>query len=257
LPLTPFGHGGCKLLAGVFPVFFDATWYYAHSLIPAGKPAWGSDMVVRFAKRVVRAIKRLFPLHPLHVALFAFICIVFDRIALYNDPSFLSTLPGWVIDSYSIFFIVCSIAYAGFAVLKTVENLYGFQLTSPGATYPLKAIIDRVLSPAPFSPIQTVSTAVLSYLITIYAFAMIYESMGKGAATQFNVTLDLTSSIYFSIATIATVGYGDIVATTSHSRQLVSVEILFGVAYQIFFFSIIAGLIKRETTKPPADDYAW
>jgi hypothetical protein len=60
--------------------------------------------------------------------------------------------------------------------------------------------------------------------------------------------------MYFSIVTIATVGYGEILANGRLARTLVSFEILVGVAYQVFFFSVIAGLIRREPSKPVTDD---
>ena len=117
-----------------------------------------------------------------------------------------------------------------------------------------RRLSDRLISPAPLTPGQTVGIAVTSYLLTIYAFALVYESIAATNPHRFNVPLDLDSSMYFSIVTIATVGYGDILANGRLARTLVSFEILVGVAYQVFFFSVIAGLIRREPSKPVTDD---
>jgi hypothetical protein len=48
---------------------------------------------------------------------------------------------------------------------------------------------------------------------------------------------------------MATVGYGEIFAQTDWARALVSAEILLGVAYQVFFFSIVASFIRES--RPP------
>ena len=52
--------------------------------------------------------------------------------------------------------------------------------------------------------------------------------------------LDLADAIYFSIVTISTIGYGDIVATTSAARTLAALEIIAGVVLFLFAFAEIA-----------------
>ena len=52
--------------------------------------------------------------------------------------------------------------------------------------------------------------------------------------------LGLADAIYFSIVTISTIGYGDIVATTSAARTLASIEIIAGVVLFLFAFAEIA-----------------
>jgi voltage-gated potassium channel len=52
--------------------------------------------------------------------------------------------------------------------------------------------------------------------------------------------------VYFSIVTMATVGYGDIVPKTIVAKVLVLTEILLGVGYSIFFFSIISSFMRER-----------
>ena len=106
--------------------------------------------------------------------------------------------------------------------------------------------MNLVVSESKMTPWQTVIAAVTSYFLTIYVFALLYESLSAANPQRFNVALELSTSLYFSVVTIATVGYGDILANGRFARSLVSIEILVGVGYQIFFFSIIAGQIRRE-----------
>jgi Ion channel. len=58
--------------------------------------------------------------------------------------------------------------------------------------------------------------------------------------------LDLIGGIYFSVITIATVGFGDIVPVSSAARLMVVGEVLLGVAYAVFFFSIIAAFLREK-----------
>ena len=52
--------------------------------------------------------------------------------------------------------------------------------------------------------------------------------------------LGLADAIYFSIVTISTIGYGDIVATSSAARTLAALEIIAGVVLFLFAFAEIA-----------------
>lgn len=53
------------------------------------------------------------------------------------------------------------------------------------------------------------------------------------------------TAIYFSVVTIATVGYGDITPKSGPSRLLVSLEIVIGVAFTIVLFSIAATFVRE------------
>jgi len=72
--------------------------------------------------------------------------------------------------------------------------------------------------------------------------------------------LDLANAIYFSIVTISTIGYGDIVATTSAARTLTAIEIITGVVLFLFAFAEIAAYdpeaeqaLAGDTEKAPDD----
>jgi hypothetical protein len=95
-----------------------------------------------------------------------------------------------------------------------------------------------------------VYSAAFAYVSTIYAFALTYRILSKSDTGCFKETIgDIVTALYFSVITIATVGYGDIVPKTKLAKALVSAEVLIGVAYSIFFFSIIAGFIKESQTR--------
>ena len=58
--------------------------------------------------------------------------------------------------------------------------------------------------------------------------------------------------VYFSITTITTLGYGDIVPRTPLTRSLAMCEVLTGVAYLAVVLSVLVGMLgKREPSTPP------
>lgn len=86
-----------------------------------------------------------------------------------------------------------------------------------------------------------------SYGTTIYLFAAIFKVISNFERNAFNPAIEgLGTASYFSITTIATVGYGDIVPVTAWARFAVSTEILIGIAYVVFFLSIVAGFLREE-----------
>jgi voltage-gated potassium channel len=93
------------------------------------------------------------------------------------------------------------------------------------------------------SKINVLLSTVWAYVMTIYGFALVYLSFRTGEPFTQPIT-SLTTAIYFSITTISTVGYGDFAPKSDGARIVVSTEILAGVAYSVFFFSIIAGFIR-------------
>ena len=68
----------------------------------------------------------------------------------------------------------------------------------------------------------------LSVFIVLFlvAFATIYLSMSHASKSTFSEPLDHTSSLYFTVTVFATVGFGDITATTDLTRVVVTVQMI-------------------------------
>ncbi len=85
------------------------------------------------------------------------------------------------------------------------------------------------------------------YLYFAYAFALADIVVSKINRTAFNVgELSLGAGIYFSITTIATVGYGDIVPVSATARLLAVSEILVGLLFAVLVFSALASYLRDE-----------
>jgi voltage-gated potassium channel len=83
------------------------------------------------------------------------------------------------------------------------------------------------------------------YALLVVVFACLYRIADLSAATpQFTIHADPTrisfvDALYFSIATITTLGFGDIAPTSSLVRAITSLEVVSGLLMLLFGFSEI------------------
>lgn len=83
------------------------------------------------------------------------------------------------------------------------------------------------------------------YSMLVIVFACIYRIVDRFTeAPQFLVnmapeTISFSQALYFSIITVSTVGYGDVVPRTDPIRVIVAIQIIFGVLLLLFGFTEI------------------
>jgi voltage-gated potassium channel Kch len=63
----------------------------------------------------------------------------------------------------------------------------------------------------------------------IVAFSLTYVLMAQADPAAFSEPMTKSAAIYFTVTTVATVGFGDIVATTDATRLVVTVQMLMGI----------------------------
>jgi hypothetical protein len=90
---------------------------------------------------------------------------------------------------------------------------------------------------------------VMGYLLIVFLFANFYWFMWLRNAASFNhvpPSASLGSFLYFSLVTMATVGYGDITPNSTLARTVVGIEILVGLGWvTLVFAAVIAYLQPR------------
>ena len=95
-----------------------------------------------------------------------------------------------------------------------------------------------------------VATVAVSYAVTCTSFSLIYLVISDFNAGAFNLPahsqrpMSLGTAIYFSVVTITTTGYGDISPASSMARAAACWEIITGLLYQVFIFSLAASLFS-------------
>jgi voltage-gated potassium channel len=138
--------------------------------------------------------------------------------------------------------LVAEVAYTSAA------EAYGFRRTS---LFPcLRPTIERVARP-PTSMAPSIA-GLISYLVMIYGFGVLYTFVSATQAHSFNCgRLSLFDAVYFSLMTAATVGFGDIYPTSILSRSLVMAEVLVNILYLLFVLSVVgAALQSRRSPRP-------
>jgi len=88
-----------------------------------------------------------------------------------------------------------------------------------------------------FPIIRGAETIVVGLAIVIAAFARTYLFISDTTPDAFSEPLTLFSSYYFTITTLATVGFGDISANATSARAVVMIQMLLGLA-------LIAGVVR-------------
>jgi voltage-gated potassium channel len=77
-------------------------------------------------------------------------------------------------------------------------------------------------------------------------FASVYFAMARGSPASFSThSLTRTDSLYFTVTTFSTVGYGDITATSQAARLMVTVQIILDLLVLGLGIRIFIGAVQR------------
>jgi hypothetical protein len=105
---------------------------------------------------------------------------------------------------------------------------------------------------AEFGPLGAIVLCVFSYLLTVYGFGIAYAFVSHSDPKAFNAgPLTLFDSVYFSLITAATIGYGDITPVSRAARAFVMAEVLVTLLYAIFLLSMLGGALRDRRESPP------
>jgi hypothetical protein len=107
--------------------------------------------------------------------------------------------------------------------------------------------------------LDTIFAAVMAYLLIALIFAQIYALLmiGEPASFKFPSSAVMDSDnvfrsdlVYFSLVTIATLGYGDIVPQMGLAKMLVVVEAVLGQFYVAVLVAWLVGMLISQSLRP-------
>ena len=98
--------------------------------------------------------------------------------------------------------------------------------------------------------------AVVAYLLLAFAFGLVYNFMIIRSPESFKGTLNPNNqfgdAVYFSLVTIATLGYGDIVPATNAARTVATIEAVIGQFYVAVIVAVLVGLFISQRMESAA-----
>lgn len=115
---------------------------------------------------------------------------------------------------------------------KAIRGIYGARSAQYLETTPLWRILLDVTA---------------GYILAAFCFSVLYLYIARVQGPDaFSADINLGEALYFSIVTMTTTGYGDILPRSGWAKFVVSLQILFGFLYNVLFFSIFAGFVGRR-----------
>jgi hypothetical protein len=180
-----------------------------------------------------------------HAWIFLFVVIPF-HLATFIIPALVAThgAERRVILDFIGFPFYCAIWFqVTYLLYRATRGLFGYPITSPFYS-------DEAAKTTPaWKGIQLfrfLNNSFMSFACAVYGFAITYVWLSHRLCCSFKgkEEMDIFTGIYFSLTTIATVGYGDIVPVSVLARLVVMCEILTGMFYTIFLFSVVSTFIR-------------
>jgi len=84
-------------------------------------------------------------------------------------------------------------------------------------------------------------------VVVVVVFASAYFNMSARDPQAFTEDLSRTGSLYFTVVTLATIGYGDIAPRTDIARTVVMIQVVVNIAILGSAIKVIAELARRGT----------
>jgi len=114
----------------------------------------------------------------------------------------------------------------------------------------------RQISMSQYPRLRAIESLSLSVPLFILMFAAVYYEISRGSPGSFTEELNRTDSLYFTVTTFASVGFGDITAVSQTTRVLVMIQmvvdlILVGIIAHAIVGAVQAGLRRKQPGVEP------
>jgi voltage-gated potassium channel len=132
---------------------------------------------------------------------------------------------------------------AAFGVITLLVGLLGLVAL---IAFQIHAIVK-----AEYPVLRAVGALATSAPLFLLQFAASYFVLGKISAANFSEPLTRTDALYFTVTVFATVGFGDITATTQGARILVTAQMLLGILIVGLGARIFVDAVKQGRQQQP------
>jgi hypothetical protein len=104
----------------------------------------------------------------------------------------------------------------------------------------------RAVSLAEFPTLRAFEALSLSLVVVLVAFASMYLVLTNDNADAFDEALNHTGALYFSLTTLTTIGYGDIVPVSDTARKVVMAQMLIDVLVIGVFVRLVVNVVRAR-----------
>jgi voltage-gated potassium channel len=112
----------------------------------------------------------------------------------------------------------------------------------------------RSIIKAKYPALRAVGALATSVPLFLLLFAGTYFVMGGISEANFSEPLTRTDALYFTVTVFATVGFGDIVATTESARVVVMGQMIAGIVTIGLGARVIVDAVKRGQQRQPISE---
>lgn len=107
--------------------------------------------------------------------------------------------------------------------------------------------------------IRAAESLLIVVAAVIILFSLAYATMSAAAPDSFSMPLDKSNAVYFTVTTLATVGFGDITAVATPARWVVTGQMLFDLVLLVGLARVIilaakAGRARQDRQAAGEDD---
>lgn len=160
-------------------------------------------------------------------------------------------VPAWMfwIDIAACLLIIAYLDFGhGYVLYQTIVNKKNPEDFGPLFRMPFLARDNQF--------VKLLALIFVPYGLTVYFFAILYGLISHLCADSFRVWgvscrgLTLFQSLYFSLTTASTVGYGDIAPNRPCAYIAVMAEIILSLFFAVFLFSVVGSAILESAKGP-------
>jgi voltage-gated potassium channel len=113
----------------------------------------------------------------------------------------------------------------------------------------------RAIIRAPHPAARAIGGIMITVPLFLFLFAATYFLMSQADAANFNVPgLTRTDALYFTVTVFATVGFGDITATSQTARVFVTVQMILGLILLGAGVRVFMGAVRLARQHPTSQD---
>lgn len=156
--------------------------------------------------------------------------------------------------------LVATVVVVGYFVLPLASPLATDTVIELGVGIALVGVLlvwqIRSITRSPYPGAKAVGALTVTVPLFLVLFATAYFLMGRSDPSTFSEPLSRLDSLYFTVTVFATVGFGDIVATTETARavttlQMVGDLVLVGLIARVVVGAVQQGRQRRHDEHAP------